>query len=268
MYLYGTISDVVELTPSVRLYEIKLYERISASPGQFLMLWVPRIGEIPLSIANLEDRGLWLIIAKKGRVTTFIHENFDRGTRVFLRGPLGRGFSVKKEFRKCLLVAGGYGLAPLYFLARQLKDCGITCDALLGFKSVREMFFVDEFKGVCTNVYVSTDDGSYGFKGLVTDLLDTSVTLEAYDAVYTSGKELMMLEVVNRCSRRGIHVEASLERLIKCGVGICGLCSLDPLGLRVCKDGPIFTGEVLLKLRDFGRYWRDEHGRKKSIEER
>jgi len=265
MYRAARVVEVAKLTESVKLYRVRLAEPFEASPGQFVMLWIPGVGEIPLSVANMEGNELWLVIAKKGRVTSFIHENVKAGSKAFLRGPLGRGFSLRERPTACLLVAGGYGLAPLYFLAKKLSERGVICDALLGFKTSKDVFFTEEFGRICRRVFVSTEDGSYGFKGLVTDLIGSSVKIGDYSAVYTTGKEQMMKRVVEACLREGIYVEASLERLVRCGVGLCGACSLDPLGLRVCKDGPVFEGSVLKRLTDFGRYWRDESGRKIAL---
>jgi len=264
MYRRGIIEKVVEATPKVKVYSIRLFEKINANPGQYLMLWVPRVGEIPLSIANLEEDELLLVIARKGRVTTHIHKTFKSGLKIFFRGPLGRGFTIKKG--GSLLVGGGYGLAPLYFLAKRIIKLNSHCDAILGFKTARDAFFIEEFRKTCRLVYVSTDDGSLGYKGTVIDLLK-QMRLSYYKAVYAVGPEPMIAKVTKICFKRDVYLEASLERLIRCGRGVCGSCVLDPLGLRVCKDGPVFSIKELMKIKDLNKYHRDFTGKKVPIEE-
>lgn len=237
---------------------------MTVEPGQFMMLWAPSVGEIPLSVSNYEDGELTFIIARVGRVTSHLYESVEANSEIYVRGPYGRGFTVN-GVKKCLLVSGGHGLAPLHYLAEVLVKAGCEVDALMGFKSVGDVFYLSEFGEKCRELYVLTEDGSYGVKGLVTDAL-MNIDLKSYDRVYTCGREEMMHKVVLKCVESGVMVEASLERMIKCGLGICGSCVLDDLGLRVCRDGPVFDGSTLVKLRDFGKYWRDWSGRKVSFE--
>ena len=265
MYIRGVVVKDKLLTLNVKGYEIKLERDISPRPGQFVMLWVPGVGEIPLSVAQYIKGGLIeLIIAKVGKVTSYIHENFRSGTRVFIRGPYGNGFTVM-ERKKCLIVAGGCGLAPMLFLIEELVKKGSHVDVVLGFKTRYDVFYVDRFRELTDEVVVATEDGSYGIKGTAVDAMRIMLDKKEYDIVYTCGKELMMVAVVNECLKRNIQVEASLERYMKCGIGICGTCVLEPLGLRVCKDGPVFSGEILSKVEDFGRYWHNPDGTKRPI---
>jgi len=246
---------------------IKLERPIKPQPGQFIMLWVPDYGEIPLSISDYnEDRNiLELIIARVGKVTSYIHETYTMGTYVTLRGPYGKGFSIVKN-SKCLIIAGGSGLAPFPLLIRRLLQEGSSVDVLVGFRTLSEIFHIDKLRKLAENVYVATDDGSYGLKGTIPEVLTSNIiTVEDYDIVYTCGKEIMMSYVVRHCYAKRVRCEASLERYMKCGIGLCGACVLDPLGLRVCKDGPVFPDKILLKLEDFGNYWRDFCGRKVKL---
>jgi len=263
-YTIGRITSIRTLTQNVKEYTINLEREISAKPGQFAMLWVPRIGEIPLSFTDANEREVKFIIAKVGKVTSYIHNFLEEGSKTFIRGPFGNGFTISPE-QKCLLVAGGCGLAPLYFLSKELlkKNCYIK--ALLGFKTDSDVFYEEEFKKLCTTE-ITVEQGEKGFKGTVVDLMIKILDQEKYDIVYTCGKESMMARVVQECVKRGVYVEASLERYIKCGLGVCGSCVLEPLGLRVCRDGPVFSGEILTKLTDFGRFWRNSTGRKINID--
>ncbi|RLE64525.1 MAG: dihydroorotate dehydrogenase electron transfer subunit [Thermoprotei archaeon] len=262
VYIPGQVTLINCLASHVKLFEIELKESFSVRPGQFIMLWIPRIGEIPLSVTDMEGSVLKLIIARKGKVTTFIHENIRVGSRVYVRGPFGNGFTLKKW--KALLIGGGYGLAPLYFLAKSLNFLGYPCDVALGFKNRNEVFFEEEFKKICSRVIIYTDDGSYGLKGMVTDILRGKDVAKTYDAIYACGKEAMIVKLLQYCLRHGLYMEASLERYIKCGVGVCGSCILDG-GIRVCRDGPVFNSSILRELKDLGKVWRDPSGRKQPL---
>jgi dihydroorotate dehydrogenase electron transfer subunit len=260
VYLTGTVTKISRLTSQIKKFDIELEERVRVLPGQFAMLWVPGIGEIPLSFADAERRCITFIIARVGKVTAHLH-NLSPESQVFIRGPYGNGFTLCRD-QRCLLIGGGYGLAPLYLLAKVLASTGCNVSVLLGFRS--EVFFVEQF-GEVARVSLTTEDGSVGYKGVVTDLMAKELEEKKYEMVYVCGKEAMMAKVIRECARLNIPVEASLERLVRCGLGICGSCALDPTGLRVCRDGPVFSGEVLAGVTDFGKYWRDNTGGKTDI---
>jgi len=245
-YIRGTVREVRSLAKGIREYSIELDSRISPSPGQFAMLWIPRIGEIPLSFADADQSMVKFIIARVGRVTTFIHENIEEDSIIYIRGPLGRGFRISPG-GNCLLIGGGYGLAPLYFLAKKLVELNCKPKALLGFKSGEDVFYRNEFERIC-DVEISTEDGSYGFRGTVIDLMRKILERSRYDIVYACGREEMLLKAARLCVEKGIPIEVSLERYIRCGLGVCGSCVIEPLGLRVCRDGPVFDGRILLML--------------------
>ncbi|MCL7383345.1 MAG: dihydroorotate dehydrogenase electron transfer subunit [Thaumarchaeota archaeon] len=247
-YILGEVYSIRQLTPSIKEYTIKLEEEINPNPGQFAMLWIPDIGEIPLSFADYSTGTVKFIICRVGFVTTYIHRNILVGSRVFLRGPLGNGFTLC-SLKNCLLIGGGYGLAPLYYLGRILAMNNCRLKTLLGFKNSSDVFYVSEFSEI-SDTYISTEDGEEGFKGTVVDMVRKILAEETFDIVYVCGREQMLMKVVKECSAKGMKTEASLERIIKCGVGLCGSCSVEPLGLRVCRDGPVFDGRLLLKLED------------------
>ncbi len=241
------------LTPRVR--RIVLEGSVGAAPGQYIMAWVPKVGEIPLGVA-MDGRETWLLVAKVGKVSSAIH-SLTKGDYLWVRGPYGKGFTVPSE-GKVALVGGGYGIAPLIHLAHSLRESDVKIRFYAGFRTREEVMLEGLLQDLSDKVIISTDDGSYGLKGLVTDY----VNYEWPNFIFTAGPELMMVRVVNEAARRGKEVEASLERLIRCAVGICGACALDPLGLLVCRDGPVFNGRLLLRTKDFGKYWKDFYGRK------
>jgi dihydroorotate dehydrogenase electron transfer subunit len=142
-----------------------------------------------------------------------------------------------------------------------INGCMVTL--LMGSKTKDEVFFEEKAKemiGLNTNLTVIpvTEDGSYGEKGYVTDVLEKLLEENTYDAIYTCGPELMMYKTVQMANKKGIFVQASLERMMKCGVGICGSCCVnDDLA---CRDGTIFDGDHLSTKSEFGHLHRTKSG--------
>lgn len=245
-----SIIRIKQETPSVRTF---FFDRpFSFSPGQFVMVWVPGTDEIPMALSSESS----ITVQKVGDATKALF-GLKKGGELGIRGPFGNGFS---KADKILAIAGGVGAAPLLPLAR--ADCVMTL--LLGARTEKELLFVDQLDE-CTDVLIATDDGSLGQKGYVTQLMD-DLNLGIYDRIAVCGPEIMMRAVLANVDEKGIShkTEFSLHRYMKCGVGICGSCCVDPSGLRVCRDGPVFTGDRLLK-SEFGFYMRDASGRKKKI---
>jgi dihydroorotate dehydrogenase electron transfer subunit len=149
------------------------------------------------------------------------------------------------------------GAAPLAPLAEALTDNVTT---ILGAKTKSELLFNERFKSA-GSLWITTDDGSAGHKGPTIDLLDR---IESYNEIMSCGPEKMMRKVLDYATDAGVPSQFSLHRYIKCGVGLCGSCCIDPSGLRVCSDGPVFAGAQLTD-GDFGVYKRDTTGRKVNL---
>jgi len=244
------VTRVKQETPTVRTF---FFDRsFPFTPGQFVMVWVPGTDEIPMALSAENS----ITVQQVGDATTALF-GMGEGSKLGIRGPFGNGFS---KAEKVLAIAGGVGAAPLLPLAR--ADCVMTM--LLGAKTESELLFVDQLDE-CTDVVIATDDGSLGTKGFVTILMD-ELNLSAYDRIAVCGREVMMRTVLAKVDEKGIahKTEFSLHRYMKCGVGVCGSCCMDPSGFRVCRDGPVFTGDKLLK-GEFGHYMRDASGRKVNI---
>ena len=243
-------------------------------PGQFTMIWVPGVDEIPMSISAYHESGDWGITVKNvGECTNKLHK-LKIGDYIGVRGALGNFFSIPKEKDKnILLIGGGIGMAPLRFLSSELKRLDYEFTVVQGAKVQDDFIFMDEFFEYNLNgskYRYCTDDGSYGEQGLATEIFEQIIReFNENDikntVVYTCGPEIMMLKLLNICLERNIEMYASLERIMRCGCGLCGLCALDPLGLLVCKDGPIFKADILKKINDFGNYKRDFTGKKIPI---
>ncbi len=225
-----------------------------AMPGQYVMVWVHRLDEVPMALSSYNA----ITIQNVGEATRVL-TGMKPGDIIGLRGPYGSGFGIKGS--DILIIAGGVGAAPLAPLAEACASRGIKVTALLGAKTVSDLIFVERFKAV-GELMTATDDGTEGYLGPVTELMK-DVNLEEYDQLYACGPELMMRGVLDMCAERGIEstLQMSLHRYVKCGVGLCGACCIDPDGLRVCCEGPVFTGDKLVG-SELGKYRRDASGRK------
>lgn len=244
-----TVTGVFEETPNIRTIEFD--RKFIINPGQFCMVWIPGVDEIPMGFSSENS----ITVQKVGEATEALF-SCEKGQKLGIKGPLGNGFSVEG---KVLVVAGGVGAAPL----RTIALSGKADTFLLGAQTRSEIPFKERL-GNCRDIRISTDDGSYGHHGFVTDLLQ-EIDLDAFDTICTCGPEMMMKGVLSLLCEKGAEERAqfSLARYMKCGIGICGSCCLDSSGLRVCRDGPVFTGSELLKSPEFGKYSRDASGRKK-----
>lgn len=247
------ILDVVDECQDVRTFTIDYPHRVM--PGQFVMVWVPNVDEIPMSISLMEDEKQAITVKRIGYATKAMH-NLEKGDRIGIRGPYGTSYEREGK-EKLLVVAGGIGIAPLApFIENSAREgCEITL--VLGAKTESELLFADRLKDV-SHLHISTDDGSSGYHGFASDLGDEILAKEKFHAIYTCGPEPMMKKVVDTAMKLKIPVQASLERFMKCGVGLCDSCALN--GVQVCKDGPVFTGQELEKLSDFGTLKRDACG--------
>lgn len=221
-----------------------------ARPGQFVML---RPGGLldpllrrPLSIHQTTAAGLVQVLFKViGKGTALLAE-LQPGRRLDVVGPLGRGFPGRPRGRVCL-VGGGMGIAPLFFLARelqrQLPPEEITL--LLGARTAGELRqLADEFRLMGLSPQLATDDGSLGHHGRVPELLDRHLDGEGWE-VYCCGPQPMMRAVAEHCAERGRDCLVSLETMMACGISACLGCAVPSAGgeppyLHVCKDGPVF----------------------------
>lgn len=210
---------------------------ISCSPGQFVMVWLPGLDEKPFSIAGRDP--LEITVAQVGPFSHALH-SLSIGDTVWYRGPFGRGFSGKGE--RPILVGGGYGAAPLFFLSSRLMADGVPPDQLavaLGARTASDLLFVERFRSAGARVLVTTDDGSAGARGVVTDAVGP--LLRGADRVYACGPEKMLEAVAALCRHSRTPGELSHEAYMRCGVGLCGACECE--GRLVCLDGPVFPAE-------------------------
>ena len=237
-YKDGTIVSNEEISPNI--YEVILEGDFQGKPGQFYMIrgwdsldpFLPR----PISIANLNEKEITFLYEVRGRGTHII-SSLRKGDRLSILGPLGNGFRYDDN-KRIAIVAGGIGIAPILYLAKNLKS---KADLYAGFRN--DTYSLDLFSSYVKNIYVSTEDGSEGHKGYIVDIFQP----EKYDVVYTCGPVPMMKAVVERCKEK-VPVYISMESHMACGVGACLGCTIETInGIeRVCKEGPVFLGEEVI----------------------
>ncbi|NLV77457.1 MAG: dihydroorotate dehydrogenase electron transfer subunit [Tissierellia bacterium] len=223
------------------IYEMKVKgSGILGDPGQFYMLkgwlgldpFLPR----PISICDISDDKITFLYEIRGKGTG-IMANLKALDKIEILGPLGNGFNLNSK-GNIAIISGGIGIAPMIYT---MKSIDTPIDFYCGFRD--EVYYIDEIKKHANNIYITTEDGSVGHKGFITELF----VPEKYDIVMTCGPIPMMKKVVQMCKDK-VPVFISMESRMACGIGACLGCSIETTwGMkRVCKDGPVFSGEEVI----------------------
>jgi len=230
-----------------------------AKPGHFVTLAMggeesSMVLRRAFAIHQVQSRGVYggtldIAVAVQGRGTKWLSER-RRHDVVDLVGPLGKPFALPREGVSCLLVGGGYGSAPLFMLAQELRERGCRVDMVIGAASEPTLFGVLELKRLASALTITTDDGSSGVPGRVTDVLDEAIDRAGADVVYACGPMPMLAEVARISTKRRIFSQCAVEESMACGIGVCMTCVLPVVGddgvtrmVRSCVDGPIFRGD-------------------------
>jgi dihydroorotate dehydrogenase electron transfer subunit len=216
---------------------------IDTAPGQFMMAWLPRLGEKPFTLSYPNG----ITVKRMGAFTEKL-TSLKPGEALGLRGPLGRGYP---PLQRPALIGGGVGIAELRLLALSCENPSFV----LGGKSAGEILYYEEFKQLGP-VHVATEDGSLGHKGIITDLFPVEA-----DSYAVCGPERMMAACQPHLPADRTYY--AMERHMKCAVGLCGQCTCS--GWRVCVDGPVFPGTQIETMPDFGRRRRAKSGRWENI---
>lgn len=241
-----------QLTPTI--YDIDVYcpEMAAVSkPGQFVHI---RCGEKtlrrPISICGIDTQAgtLRLVYEVRGEGTAWLSQQTD-GCEIDILGPLGNGFTVGDTSRKVLFVGGGIGVPPLLETS---KAFGLNASAILGFRNKDAMILKEDFEKACGQVFITTDDGSFGHHGLVTDVLKNCLTQGGYSGIFACGPTPMLKGVSALAKEFGVPCQVSLEERMGCGVGACLVCACkthengqDHMR-HVCKNGPVFNAEEVV----------------------
>ena len=228
-------------------------------PGHFVALAVGGAESSMLlrrafSIYSVQSRGVYggtleIVFATHGKGTEWLAK-LHRHDQVDIVGPLGRPFARPKEPVSCVLVAGGYGSAPMFSLADALRARGCRVDVVLGASTEGKLFGVLDAKRIAATLTITTDDGSLGEKGRVTDVLGSVMDRTNAEVVYACGPMAMLSSVAAVAAERGAYSQCAVEEAMACGIGVCMTCVLPVIGddgvtrmLRSCVDGPVFRGD-------------------------
>ena len=229
-----------------------------AEPGQFLEIkcgdGIEPLLRRPISISNIEKNSglVEFIIQVRGKATKLLSKK-EAGDKLDILGPLGNGFTINKDRRRVAIVGGGIGIFPLLYLAKKLKNSEVII--YLGFRNKEMIVLENEMKSVSSSLKITTDDGSYGYHGLVTDVLENDLKQEKFDMLYACGPQPLLKKVGEIATTHKIDCEISVEERMCCGVGACLGCACkvkddedDWKYGHVCKDGPVFNvKEIILE---------------------
>lgn len=244
------------------IYKFKVESKelaINAMPGQFVNVkccdGIESLLRRPISLldVNQSEGTFEFAFQIKGTGTKYL-ANKKKGDTLDIIGPLGKPFIINNSYKKIALIGGGIGTFPLYLLAKNLKETNrdLNIDTFLGFRSKPYIMMEKEFSKYSANVFVGTDDGSYGFNGYIVDYLHQKVMNDRYDIIYSCGPNPMLKAVAKTAESHNIKCQISLEQRMGCGIGACLVCACKVKAKdgwdykHVCKDGPVFWSEEVI----------------------
>ena len=236
-------------------------EYLEAKPGQFVMLrlcdGIEPLLSRPFSIHRLIFRkgqlvGIEILYKVIGSFTKKLSV-LKKNEFIDILGPLGRGFSIPQNMKSIFMVAGGIGVAPMVFLASQLKSSQMNiskCRMFLGGRSKDDILCFDDFNQLKIAVQLTTDDGSIGSKGLVTHALEKALAENPPDIIYACGPQQMLKSAVVLAQKFSVKCQVSVETIMACGMGACLGCAVEQRGasekyLHACYDGPVFDANTI-----------------------
>lgn len=257
--LKGQVLENQQILPEFYRMEISVPPLAAkAAPGQFVMVKTSATLEPflkrPISINGFDKEigTITLVYQVIGRGTALLAQ-LKKGEDIELVGPLGNGFAWSEEDKSVVLVGGGCGVAPLIALGEELVKAGKQVYALIGAQSKEKLLGEEEFTQMGIKLMIATDDGSYGRKGFVTELLSELLRSERLDKIFCCGPRPMTKSVVALAKEFHIPSQVSLEERMGCGVGLCIGCVCKVSNQdgtvtykKVCQDGPVFDGSEVI----------------------
>lgn len=249
------IREIVEETPIMRTF--KFDYSLKAKPGQFVMMWLPGVDQKPMCIAYEENNEFWITVQKIGPFTEALFK-VKEGDLIGISGPFGTNFNFQ-DGEYLVMVGGGAGCAPLLYAAYEASKKGCKVEFVITASKPEKVLYenlLKSFNGV--NVHM-TEVGKRG-EGMrvLREILDAG----GVDRIFACSHEFAMKDIADLAHEKDIFCQLSMERYMKCGFGVCGQCVMDPLGICVCKQGPVMNGSLVRQMIDFGKYHRDSVGRK------
>jgi len=231
----------------------------NVKPGHFLTLGMggeesSMLLRRAFAIHRVQSRGVYggtldIVVGVHGKGTKWLVDR-RRHDPIDIVGPLGRPFVLPKEPVSTVLVGGGYGSAPLFMLAEQLRERGCRVDVILGAATEEKLYGALELKRLASTLTITTDDGSLGQRGRVTDVLGSLMQANDTAVVYACGPMPMLQRVAEIASDHQAYSQCAVEEAMACGIGVCMTCVLPVIGedgvtrmLRACTEGPVFRGD-------------------------
>ncbi len=230
-------------TDNYRTKTFTLDLSLNALPGQFVMAWLPRFDEKPFSLVAADP--VTLMVTAVGPFTNLLHA-LAPGDLLWIRGPFGQGYRLPRPGLRPAFIGGGYGVAPLLWLARAWRKQLEALTVIIGAGAAADLLYVDRFNDLerergsgaaALEVLTCTDDGSAGSQGQVTDLLADSLHSRDIDLLCACGPHAMLSAIDRMGEKHALPRQLSWEAYMRCGVGICGSCELH--GSVLCLDGPV-----------------------------
>jgi dihydroorotate dehydrogenase electron transfer subunit len=247
---------------SLTIVAPEIGERVA--PGQFVNIACDSnrsfILRRPFSVYRVHKRGAWaatieIVFDVRGPGTRFLSE-LRAHSVVQLIGPCGHGFELPRERSHCLLVGGGIGAAPLFFLADELRNEGHRVDVVLGARSIHHLLNAIDVRRLASVYRITTEDGSMGERGRVTDVMQAMIQRCSSDIVFACGPHPMLAAVARVCTENEVPVQVAVEELMACGYGVCMTCVLPVFAdgrssgeveyARACTEGPVFDGTSIV----------------------
>ncbi|MCX6786190.1 MAG: dihydroorotate dehydrogenase electron transfer subunit [Candidatus Komeilibacteria bacterium] len=230
---------------------------LEARAGQYLMLWLPGEDLKPFAVAWKTPDKFALAVLKRGDFTAKLFEAHV-GDLLGFTGPHGTYYNLTGR-KKILLIGGGSGAPSVTFLAQEAGQQNIKVDFVLAAAAKEEIIFESWLTAQGVKVYHRFQDKKYEHAwDLITDLINKN----NYDGLFACGPELLLKKIVDLSLEKNIFCQVSLERYIKCGIGVCGKCCVDNSGLCLCQAGPVVNNHLANQISEFGKYHRDGSGQK------
>ncbi len=254
------ITEITDETPTIKTFKFNwnFEEFGQPNPGEFLMVWNFR-NEKPMSIAQINDDELAITVKNIGEFTSQLHD-LNVGDKIGVRGSYGKGFDNSFEGKNIIAIGGGVGMAPINAIASDLAKKGNNVSVISAAQTKDELLYGEFLEKLGVNVHYCTDDGSFGFKGFATNCLSDLLEDSTYDYAFVCGPEIMMKGIFDILEEASIPGQYSLERYMKCALGVCGQCCVDSEGWRICVEGPVFENDKIEQITEFGKYRRDASG--------
>ncbi|MFO7896076.1 MAG: dihydroorotate dehydrogenase electron transfer subunit [Candidatus Cloacimonadales bacterium] len=247
------IARITEETAEIRTYTFR--HNLQAEPGQFIMLTDFNGGEKPFSLSDCQPEEFSITVKRVGAFTSRLFQK-RVGDLLSFRGAYGSSFFISKK--RVLLVGGGYAVPTFYFLIQRLQAAGAEITLINGARCQQDLLFSQRFAQQGINLHNCTNDGSCGEQATSVELAANLLQKGDFDFVYASGPELMLKALQPHLLE--VDYEFLFERYMKCAIGICGNCTMDPLGLRLCVEGPVLPKAKIELLTEFGNYHRQPSG--------